>query len=281
MAGPAPYRTVPARHGVAWLVNSFALVRMQLPRLFLIAIVLQFILTLTQLELIGFLFVLAMPGLSAGMLEAMHRVGQGGRPPVFCLFVPLSSGSHVPRLLLLGAIVFLAGATVILLMFGGEDTMVDPDVIQRIEQGDTSALQLIDPGLLLRMMMALAVGVAVSGTLSYFSVPLIWFGNMPLASALKLGVSALLANWKAFAMLALALAAVGFPLIMILGALYGMAGSGLAIIAMLFVMLGFQLVLFATQYCAYLDVFAADTDGNGPGAADGPPPEDDDSQFVA
>ncbi len=297
------FRIVPPRNGVAWLINSFSLLRLQLARLLFISVVLQFMLTLTQLDLIGFLFVLAMPGLSAGMLEVLHRVSRGDRPATWCLFVPLASRTHTGRLLVLGGIIFIAGAASIMLMLGGNEGTLAPDILERIEQGDATALQFIDPALLQRMLLALALGVGVSATLSYFSIPLIWFRDMPLGAALKLGVTVLMANWKPFMMLGLALVAVGIPIVLVVGMLFSLGGgSFIALGVVLILLLGFQLMMFATQYCSYIDIFPGvqarfevrddgegDGEGESGGAKDGADEDgadddsegDDDGQLIA
>ena len=57
-------QTVSAAHGLAWLLQSLSLLRRQTGRLLLIALLMQFILGLTQLPLIGLLVVLSVPALS-------------------------------------------------------------------------------------------------------------------------------------------------------------------------------------------------------------------------
>jgi hypothetical protein len=250
------FKIAPPRHGLAWLINSFSLIRMQPFRLLFIVVILQFIISLTQLQLIGFLVVLSMPGLTAGMLEALRQVSRGGPAAPYCLFIPLTSARHVGRLLLLGGIVFIAGATSIMLMLSGGEATVDPGILERIEGGDASALQEIDPAAVQRLLAALLVGVAVSGTLSFFSIPLIWFRDLPLGTALKTGISALIANWKAFAVLALGLLAIAAPITVVLSFLVTAGpGSSIAVLGMFLLLLGFQLVLFSSQYCSFLDIF--------------------------
>jgi hypothetical protein len=293
MASPKPavqkFLIVPPRHGLVWLVNSFALLRLQLARLFFIAVILQFILTLTQVELIGFVVVLAIPGLSAGMLETLARVSVGTRPQTWCLFVPLSSAKHAPRFLALGGIVFVAGALSLMLLLTGNEATLDPQVIERIEQGDATALELLDPALLQQLLTALVVAIAISGTLSYFAIPLLWFRNMSLVMALKTGISALFANWKPFLVLGLCLFGLTVPVVLILGVLVGMGGGSFFAIAMvLLLMLSFQLLMFATQYCSFIDIFPdpsnqAESENN---EGEGTPPEGesgsgDSGQFVA
>ena len=57
---------MPFSQGIAWLVQSFSLMRLQAGRLLLIAVFMQMILGLTQVPLIGFLVIISVPGLSGG-----------------------------------------------------------------------------------------------------------------------------------------------------------------------------------------------------------------------
>jgi hypothetical protein len=271
---------MPLSQGLAWLLQSLALIRMQAGRLLLIAVFMQVMLGLTRLPLVGFLIVLAVPALTAGILEAFHVTAQGGRPSVTLLFRPLTVSGRIGRLFGLGALVFVLGVVSISLVLAGTEGILDPDVLMRIEQGDMEAIAELEPGALTRMVMAFSVGIAVSGTLSYFSIPLIWFGDRRLGKALVEGLGALFINWKPFLLLAAALVAVLLPMALVIGALLMFTGSGgpmsfLAMTVILILLLVFQMMLFGTQFCAYRDVFGFVDEGSAPPAAD------EDSQLLA
>ena len=68
---------LPASRGLAWLAGSLALLRSQMARLLLIGLVLQFLMGFTQAGVLGIAFVLVIPALSAGVLQAMFSVEQG------------------------------------------------------------------------------------------------------------------------------------------------------------------------------------------------------------
>jgi len=240
----------------------------------------QLILMTTQLPLIGFLVIMSVPGLSAGILEAFHVTGKGGAPGPNLLFIALTSRKHNGRLFAMGALVFIVGILSISLMLSPNEFLPDPDVMSRIEQGDLDAVAELDQGTVGRMMLAVLIGVAVSGTLSYFTVPLIWFGDLKLGAALATGLKALAVNWKAFLLLAFGLVAVLVPVSIVVAILFGMAGSGgpVAFIVMgliMLLMLAFQLMLFGTQYTSFVEIFGMEA-GEEP-----TPPPDDDSQLVA
>ena len=271
-------RVVPPRHGIAWLVQSMTLLRAQPSRLLLIAVLLQIMMGLTQVPLVGFLLILSVPALSAGVLQAFLLTAEGRRPSPVTLFSPLFSGSHTGRLLSLGALMFAVGILTATLFLSGNETVLDPDLLARLEQGDIEALSVLDQDTLHRIVIAFLIGISVSGTLSYMTIPLIWFNDRKLGAALADGLKALFVNWKPFTMLGLGMAALLVPVVLLAGLLVNLAGSAglLSVVLMGLVMillLGFQLILFATQYCAFRDIFGLE--GQTPSAGT------DDGQFVA
>ena len=275
-------RSLPASHGIAWLLQCLVLMRAQPARLLLLALVLQFVLGLVQVPLLGLLIIIAMPALSAGLLQGFHHVALGQRPVPTVLFAPLSVKPLTGRLLRLGALLFVAGVLIIsLVMAGGE---IDPELVVRIEQGDMDALAAIDPELIRRVVMAVMLGISVSGTLSFLTIPLIWFRRQKLGVALVVGLRALLLNWKPFLLLSLGISVLIIPLAFIVGVVFQMVAASrpLAFILLgvvLFVMLAFQLVLFGTQYCAFREIFGVPAEAGGDLPVVAPAPDDD--QFVA
>jgi hypothetical protein len=270
---------LPFSRGIAWLVQSLALFRMQAGRLILIAVFMQVILGLTQVPVIGLLIILSVPALSAGVLEAFNVTHRGEAPVLSLLFRPLTSGTHSGRLFLMGALVFAVGVLSISLLLSGNEVLTDPDLMSRIEQGDIDAITQLDQEAVGKMILAFLVGISISGTLSYFTIPLIWFGDRKLAKALPEGLKAMIVNWKPFVMLALGLAIVLVPVVVVSGLLFGLASgkgvlSAIALAVMMILVLAFQMVLFGTQYCAYRDIF-----GMGEQAAVNGP--EDDSQLMA
>jgi hypothetical protein len=270
---------LPFSRGIAWLVQSMALLRMQAGRLILIAVFMQVILGLTQVPVIGLLIILSVPALSAGVLEAFDVTRRGGIPMLSLLFRPLTSGTHSGRLFLMGALIFAVGVLSISLLLSGNEVLMDPELMSRIEQGDVDAITQLDQEAIGKMILAFLVGISISGTLSYFTIPLMWFGDRKLGRALPEGLKAMIVNWKPFVMLALGLVIVLVPVVAISGILFGLAsGKGaLSIVAMAVMMiliLAFQMVLFGTQYCAYRDIFGMEEQA----AANEP---EDDSQLLA
>ena len=262
-----PRRVAPSR-GMGWLLQSVALLRLQPGRLLLIALLMQLVLGLTQLPLLGLLVVLAVPGLSAGVLEALHVTACGRRPELRMMFLPLASRPHSARLLALGGLIFAIGVLTMSLLLSGSETLMDPAMIERLEQGDLDAVTSLDQQALAEMALAFLIGIAVSGTLSFFAIPLIWFRSYRLGPALLVGLRALVINWLPFLLLGLGLGLVLMPLAVVTGVLIGLAAQGglVTVFSMglvVVLLLLFQLLMFATQYCAFRDIFGAPPEAAG------------------
>lgn len=253
-------RRVPAANGFTWLAEGLSLVRRQAARLLLLALLMQLVLGLTQLPLVGLLIILSVPAFNAGLLEAFHVTAHAGRPELRLLFRPLASGAHVGRLFAMGALVFAVGVLSISVLLSGSEELLDPALLERIEQGDLDAMNSLNLESLGRMALAFLVGIAISGTLSYFAIPLIWFHDRKLGAALGKGLQALLVNWKPFLALGVGLLLLFVPVAIVSGALFSLAAGGGLMTAVvmgliLLLLLFFQLMLFGTQYCAFRDIF--------------------------
>jgi hypothetical protein len=265
MIGQAPLviRKLPATRGLAWVSGSWGLVKKQPFRLLLISLFFQFILSFSQTGALGLVVILCLPVLSAGLLHAFFLVEHGGKPMVAVLFMPFTSKGKIGALLLLGGFAMALTLLVISIALAGQMLEIDPDIIGRIEQGDLDALQLIDPQVMENAVLAMALGAAISGTITFFAVPLIWFRKSSMGSALIAGLKALGSNWKPLLVIALFLGVLAVPIILLFGSFYLSAlseGTGSALLAFLLLLIGpmFQLLLFGTQYLAFRDIFGLD-----------------------
>ena len=257
---PSDFDTLPARRGMDWLTYSLQLLGRDIPRLLLLGLLLQLLAGLTQVGALAILFVLAVPALSAGMLQALHGVDSGLRPSPVVLFVAFTRPDRLLRLVLLGALMLAGAMAAVMMVVSGALTGLDPETISRLEQGDVEALLLMDPGLLERLMLALVFGLLVSGTISFFAAPLIWFKNMPLGRSIWLGLAGMMRNWKPLLVLGLFLGVLAVPAALLSAIVLGLnatgqGGSPLMTIVMLFVAVVYQLLLFASQYVAFRDIF--------------------------
>jgi hypothetical protein len=276
---------VAAMRGVAWVAESFALLRRQTSRLLFIAILMQLVLGLVQVPLLGILVVLSIPGLTAGILEAFHVTAAGGAPALRLLFVPLATGDRRGRLFGMGALVFAIGIVCVSVLLGGTLANVDEAMLLRLQEGDMAVLAEIDPQFMMRLMAAFLFSVALSGTLTFFSIPLVWFANRRVWPAIGAGLSALLRQWKPLLVLGAALAVVFLPFGLLLTLLMQLAtaGGAVAFIAtglIMLLLLLFQLLLFGTQYCAFREIFGIADRRPEPIAPDDDTPGDD-GQLVA
>lgn len=268
------FRVVPASRGLAWLITAAGLVRRQVWRLLAVAVIVQMIMSLTRVPVLGLIVALAIPILTAGMLQCFHQVRLGLPLSPIVLFSPLRATRLATRLFLLGGLIGLIAVVLISMMLSGIEEMSDPALLSRIEQGDLEAVFELDPAVIQRAFLAIIVAVAVSGTLGYFAVPLLWFRHLPVATAIATGLRALVRNWLAFLVLGLVLAALSIPLFLVLGLLVGISAvsGGPGILQYAFFLLAvliIQLLMFGTQYCAYAEIFSL---GGGPAPDEQAPP---------
>lgn len=257
---PRGFNKFPAARGLAWVTGSWGLVKRQPIRLLLISLFLQFFLSFSQAGALGLLVILCLPVLTAGMLHAFYSVERGEKPSLAILFMPFTSTRSLSALLLLGAVVMVLGFLAITLVMSGQVMNIDPEVLSRIEQGDLDALQLIDPKVMENAVFAMAIGAAISGSLSYFAVPLVWYKKYGVGSAIMVGLKALARNWRPLLVIGALLGVLAVPIGLLFGSFYLSAlsgGTASPILAFLILLLGpmFQLLLFGTQYLAFRDIF--------------------------
>lgn len=273
-------RGLPGSRGTAWLMESLALLRAQTGRLLFIAVIMQMLLGLSQVPFLGILVIISVPGLGAGLLEAFHVTSRGGAPAISLLFKPLASPQHRGRLFAMGALVFVIAVVTISVLLPASGSLPDEALLLRLQQGDVDALSELDPAFVSNLLMAFMVSIGISGTLSYMSIPLIWFKGRKLWPAIGEGMRALLVHWKAFLVLGVGVMALFLPVALLSSILLQLAAAG-GVMAMVFtgllmaLLLLFQLVLFGTQYCAAKEIFGVDDE-----VIDEPPSPGDD-QLVA
>ena len=158
------------------------------------------------------------------------------------------------------------GLLIVSLVLAGQVLDIDPEIIRRIELGELDALQLIDPQVMENAVLAMALGAAISGSITYFSVPLIWFKKLGMWGAILMGLKAMVRNWRPLLVIGLLLGLLAVPIALLFGSFYLSAlneGSAASWLAFLLMLLGpmFQLLLFGTQYLAFRDIFGLGEDG--------------------
>lgn len=260
---PQLIRKLPAARGLAWLSGSWGLFKRQPIRLLLISLFFQFFLSFSQTGALGLVVILCLPILSAGLLQAFFLVEHGQKPMLAVLFTAFMARGSTSQLLLLGAVAMAIALLIVSLAMAGQMLDIDPDIIVRIEQGDLDALQLIDPQVLESAVLAMGLGAAISGTITYFSIPLIWFRKHGMGSALVMGLKGLGRNWKPLVVVGILLGLLAVPIVLLFGSFYLSAiseGTASSLLAFLLLLLGpmFQLLLFGSQYLAFRDIFGLD-----------------------
>lgn len=264
---PQQIQKLPAARGLAWVSGSWELLKKQYMRLLLISLFFQFFLSFSQTGALGLVVILCLPVLSAGLLHAFFLVEQGEKPLLAVMFIPFTAKDRIGSLLLLGAVSMVLALLVVTLVLTGQMLEIDPDIILRIEQGDLDALQLIDPQVLENAVFAMALGAAISGSISYFAVPLIWFRKNKMGSAIIVGLKGLGRNWKPLLVIGLFLGILAIPIVLLFAYFYVSAlteGAVSTFLGFVLLMLGplFQLMLFGTQYMAFRDIFGLEEDGS-------------------
>jgi hypothetical protein len=226
----------------------------------LLGLVLQFLMGFSQVGVLALLLILAIPGFTAGMMAAMRLAEQGFRPPLTVLFTAFVSGGKQGRLVALGAIMLAGGMLAVMLVISGSLATLEPAVLARLESGDVTALDSIDPVLVQRLMMSMLAGLLVSASVSYFAVPLVWFRDESLGRAIGLGLLGMLKNWRPFLVLGLLIAALGVPValltaVVFVGSATGSPASPVLSVLMLLIVVVFQLIMFGTQYRSFSEVY--------------------------
>jgi len=242
------------------MVQGVGLLRERALRLLVMGLILQLFAGATQYGPFGILFVLAVPALSAGMLQGVHMAQRGANPTALTLFAPFVDPGRLLTLFILGLLLLAITILAVAWALAGAIQQLDPAVLERLQAGDPGALANLDPAFVERAVIGLAAGVFVGSCLAYFSIPLVWFHRFGLGRAVINGLAGLFRQWRAFLVLSLLLGLLSLPVAFLAGyALTTVAVGGkpnlLVSLVTLAGMVGFQVLMFTTQYFAFIDVF--------------------------
>lgn len=263
------FTVYPARRGVAWLANGWALFsRARMPWLFLLA---TYYVVMMAVDLVPFVGQLAVPLIkpvfAVGFLAAAWTQERGGTPRVPDLFQGFRS--NLRALLVLGA-VFVGGITVAVLstavVDGGKllDVLTAPapaTVAEREAWAATLNATLRDTRTQLAMVFASLVALPTLAAL-WFAPGLVVFQDLPATSALAHSLRAALANWRALAVYALAVFLLGgllpgVALALLTIALPSSVAAVLGVALLLPYVFFFAATLHVSDYVSYRDVFHA------------------------
>jgi hypothetical protein len=246
-------RIIPASRGARWLGEGWQIFRAApLGWLSLVFVYLFGTQLLALVPVVGVVVaLLAVPGLTAGMMGAARTASGGGTPRVAMLFDAFRSGARGQ--LVLGA-VYLACS---MLIFAAM-SLADGDGALRAALAGRSAPGELDPADWIAACAALALLYAPVMMMFWFAPVLAAWHSAGAAKALFYSFFACLLNWRAFLvygaltlliMIAVPLAALSLPLLL-LGA--ERAKMAPLVLPILLLMLP---TLFASFYASYRDVF--------------------------
>lgn len=243
-------RTLPARHGVIWLLAGFALFRRNPPLLTAISLsYLLLVLVINLVPLIGpFLLPVLLPLLTAMLGNACFAIEQGRRLDWAQLVRHLDERRDA--MLRLGGL-HLAGS--IALVLAGSLLGLELRLGAELEQAQVE--EILQK---LLMMTALASPLLMA---FWFAPLLAAWNNIPATKAVFFSFVASWRNWRAFAAYGVAIAVVmlmGPALLLVLAALIGKPlVSIVAIAVQMFLLFVLAPVLVASVYLSYRDVFHA------------------------
>ena len=276
------FNTLSFGDGFRWLGRAAELMAQGGTALITVAAVFVLVSLIQFLPFLGaILFTIISPLLTAGLITVFRLVEEGQRPVPATLFAGWREliGS---RLLLLGGwllVGFLIAFAALLLwlmpqmdMNALDEVMQDPNVMANSPEQVISLFQGVN--LFGGLAISLIILAVVLGGL-YFAVPLVHFWEWPVASALLWSLRAMLMNWRPF--LAFGLMFIGVVLAaafmfgivigilsLALGPLGDLISQVLVVIASLF----FQLLVAATQWVAFNQIFDASGPGSDLGSGD-------------
>ena len=225
-------RQVPAGNGAQWIGDAWRLFK-QAPGQMILLFVLYMIITMVLgfIPLVNFISPLFTMVFMGGVFIAIHRLDTEGELRVDDLFAAFKT--HLTPLILLGLL--LLGVAVVI---GGLVVVVGLGTVLGSEGTPTQTSMLI-----LALMVAVGLGLFFMLYFTvFYAVLLVVAGNQPLASALGNAFSAFVKNWLPFLV-------------------NGIIASVISIIAMIPLFLGVLIsgpLLFASMYCSYKDIFAAE-----------------------
>ena len=269
--------------GTGWLISGGELLSRGGSALLRVVLVLLAISLVQVIPLVGMLALLLIsPALTAGMLNVFRTIQEGRTPGIETVLAGLSDGRSRGALLILGAF-FLLG---LFAAIGALSAWLSPQMdMQALAEflNDPDAMNNNPEQLLVLfegvnvfgglIISALVLALVLGGV--YFAVPLVFFWNWPVFTALIWSLRALLVNWLAFLGFGLVvigvflLAGITFAVVSgIVTLALGTAGVFIVQLLSMALSLFLQLLVAAAQWRSFVQVFPAGADG-------GDKPDDD------
>ncbi|MBS3742799.1 MAG: hypothetical protein KGY48_00455 [Wenzhouxiangellaceae bacterium] len=261
--------------GAGWLIGGGELLGRGGSALMRVVLVLLLISLIQIVPLVGTLaLMLISPALTAGMLNVFRSVEQGAPPGAETVLAGLRDPGRRGPLLMLG-VFFVVGVFAAIGALSAwlapqmdlqalAEFMNDPEALNNEPEQFLALFEGVNVfgGLLL----AVIVLAVVLGGL-YFAVPLVFFWNWPVLTALVWSLRALLINWLAFLGFGLVvigvflLAGITFALVSgVIALALGTAGAFIAQLLSIALSLFLQLLVAAAQWRSFVQVFPAGPD---------------------
>lgn len=266
------------RQGLAWIPASAEWMRRGFRPIFSIAALWLGISLIAVIPVVGqAILALITPMLTAGVMLAFDRLGEGKAPPPSTLFAAWADPVRRSRLLMLGVFGMIGGLMAALVLVSWLSSQLGADQLEAaVRSPEAMAEALAGASLSGGLLMSGAVMALVLGAL-YFAVPLVMFGRAAVLSALVTSLRAVLRNWIAFAGFVLTALGVAIGLFIVLLLVSSVLTLALGtfgnffvqVIVLLSVML-FQVLMTGAQYLAFSQVF-----GWSPGLEDELPGDQD------
>lgn len=230
----------------------------------------------------GLLAVLT-PLLTAGVLKACADASAGKRPAPTTLFSAWRDPQRRAGLLLVGLWGILGSVIAVSILALWLGAQLEPEQLEAaMSSPETLAGTLADTSIGGGLILAALVMTVVMASM-YFAIPLVMFARAPVMSSLMTSIRAVLSNFTAFLGLGIAVLLFVLALGVIMGVLVsvfnlalGGAGAMLSQVLFLLMTMFVQMVMAATQYVAFRDIFELPSEHGGDDHTDS-----DDSQLLA
>ncbi len=263
MRSEFPITRVGFRSGLGWLPVSAEWMRRGFRPLFAIAALWLGMSLIAIVPLVGqTLLALLTPLLTAGVMLAFDRIGEGKWPPPGTLFAAWTDSVRRSRLLALGVFAMLGGLMAAIVLVTWLSNQIGTETLEAAAQSPEAMAQALSG-------VSLGGGLLGSGFLMvlvlaglYFAIPLVMFGKAGPVKAVTISLSAVGKNWLAFIGFAIAAMAVAGGILIVLVLVssvltlaLGNVGSLLVQVLMLIAMMLFQLLMAGAQYTAFCQIF--------------------------
>ena len=260
-------RKAPAARGKNWLLEGSDLFARAVISFLLFGLLIQMLTLLMVVPFIGALFVLVLPALIAGALDASRQLDSRKPVQLSTFFGFLARPAERRSLLTLGLFNLLIGVLASLILASSLGALSDGNLLELMQSGDPELLVNLDLSPLFNFLMLLAIVIGLVTALNFFAVPLVAFRQAPPLQAMLTSFRACLVNWASMLVYGLGVmvlfVVVGLLLILIATMsvmLFGDSTVASQVLTLLTIpiLIAIQMILLCAQYLAYRDIFGGE-----------------------